>query len=66
MTYEGMLLAMMLVTGGIMSIGMRLWGVGGGFAGFFVGAILAGFVFSYSGIEVPDGCSRYSSVADDC
>ena len=66
MTYEGMLLAMMVITIGIMWVGMRLWGVGGGFAGFFVGAILAGVVFSFVGIEVPDGCSRYSSIADDC
>lgn len=66
MTYEGLFLSMIVVTLGIMWVGVRLRGAGGGIAGFFIGAILAGFVFSSAGVEAPDGCSRYSSFADDC
>jgi len=61
-----MFLAMIVVTLGIMWVGMRMGGVGGGIAGFLVGAVLSGFVFSASGVQAPDGCSRYSSFADDC
>lgn len=66
MTYEGMFLSMIVVTFCIMWVGVRLKGVGGGIAGFFIGAIIAGFMFSAAGVEAPDGCDRYSSFADDC
>lgn len=66
MTYEGMFLAAIVMTLAIMSMGVRMKGVGGGVAGFFIGAILSGLLFSAAGVEAPDGCSRYSSYADDC
>jgi uncharacterized transporter YbjL len=66
MMYEAILLACMVITVGIMWIGIKLRGFIGGITGFFVGAVLAGFVFASSGADIPDGCSRYSSIADDC
>lgn len=66
MTYEGLFLSMIVVTLVIMWVGVRLKGAGGGIAGFFIGAVVAGLVFSAAGVEAPDGCSRYSSIADDC
>jgi uncharacterized transporter YbjL len=66
LTYEGIFLAMIVVTLGVMWVGIRIAGVGGGITGFLIGAVLAGFVFSAAGVETPEGCSRYSSFADDC
>lgn len=57
----------MLLTFGIMAIGVKRWGVGGGFAGFFVGAILTGLLATQMGVNLGgDGCTRYSSYADNC
>lgn len=61
-----LLLAGLAGTLGIMSIGIKLWGVGGGFAGFFLGAILTGLVAAGTGIELGGGCVRYSHYASDC
>lgn len=61
-----MFLAMLIMTFGFMWVGVNVRGVGGGIAGFFIGAVLAGFLFSASDMEVPDGCDRYSSFAGDC
>ncbi len=57
----------MVITFVAMSFGIRRWGVGGGFAGFFVGAILTGIIASQIGVDLGgDGCTRYSSYADNC
>lgn len=57
----------MLLTFGIMAVGVKLWGVGGGFAGFFIGAILTGLLATQMGVDLGgDGCTRYSSYADNC
>lgn len=57
----------MLLTFGIMAFGVKRWGVGGGFAGFFVGAILTGLLATQMGVDLGgDGCTRYSSYADNC
>ncbi len=57
----------MIITLAIMSIGVKCWGVGGGFAGFLVGAILTGLLASQVGVDLGgDGCTRYSSYADSC
>lgn len=57
----------MLITFAIMAIGVKCWGVGGGFAGFFAGAILTGLLATQVGVDLGgDGCTRYSSYADDC
>lgn len=66
MIYEALLLACMAIAIGIMWVGIKMRGMIGGVVGFFVGAALAGLVFSSAGVSAPDSCSRYSSIADDC
>ena len=57
----------MVITFIAMSLGIRRWGVGGGFAGFFVGAILTGLLATQIGVDLGgDGCTRYSNYPDDC
>lgn len=65
--HDLVLIASIAVTLGTMSIGIKLWGVGGGFAGFFLSVFLTGVVTANFGIELGDrGCERYSSIANDC
>lgn len=67
MTYDATLIAGIGLTLLLMWIGIKVFGLGGGFAGFFLGAILTGVIAAQAGIEMGhDGCTRYSSFADDC
>lgn len=67
MIYDATLIAGIGLTLGIMWLGMKMFGLGGGFAGFIVGAILTGVIAAQSGVELGrEGCVRYSSYADDC
>lgn len=67
MTYDATLIAGIALTLGLMWAGMKVFGLGGGFVGFFLGAILTGVIAAQSGVELGhDGCTRYSSYANDC
>lgn len=67
MIYDTTLLAGIGLTLGLMWAGMKMFGLGGGFAGFFLVAILTGIIAAHSGVQLGhDGCARYSSYADDC
>ena len=65
--YDAYLIASIAVTLGVMALGMKLFGLGGGFAGFFIGAIMSGVIAANIGVEMDGaGCQRYSSIAQDC
>lgn len=67
MMYDTTLLAGIGLTLGLMWASIKMFGLGGGFLGFFLGAILTGIIAAQSGVELGhDGCTRYSSYADDC
>lgn len=67
MTYDATLLAGMALTLVFMWVGIKAFGLGGGFAGFILGAIMTGVIAGQAGVELGhDGCTRYSSYADDC
>lgn len=52
---------------GLMYVGVKVSGAGGGIIGFVVGAALAGVIASNMGIEIGDrGCERYSSHVNEC
>lgn len=65
--YDAYLVLSIVITLGIMAIGMKLFGLGGGFAGFFLGAIMSGLLAANFGVQMgDDSCTRYSHFADDC
>lgn len=65
--YDMVLIVGLLATFVLMNIGIKLFGTGGAFAGFFVGAIMTGVIAASAGVEMGDaGCTRYSSFASDC
>ena len=65
--HDFVLVFSLLLTFWTMAIGVKAWGVGGGFAGFFVGAAMTGIIAANSGVEIGGGtCERYSSIANDC
>lgn len=57
----------MLITFLCMTLGIKRWGVGGGFAGFFVGAIMTGVLATQIGVDLGgEGCTQYGIRADSC
>lgn len=67
MIYDLFLLVSIAATFGIMALGMKFFGLGGGVAGFVVGAVMTGVVAMNVGIDMGGaGCERYSSTAQDC
>lgn len=67
MMYDLFLLVSVAATFGIMALGMKFFGLGGGLAGFLVGAVMTGVVAVNVGVEMDGaGCQRYSSTAQDC
>ena len=67
MIYDAALFAGIGLTLAIMWVGVKMFGVEGGFAGFFIGAALFGFIAAKSGVELGrEECVRYSSYVEDC
>lgn len=65
--HDVVLAAGILATLGVMAGGIKVFGVGGGFAGFIAGAAMTGIIAANAGVELGAGeCERYSSIANDC